>query len=69
LVVLTFRKPVPRSGKKPFVSNFDYFGEKGRDGIRVKDFSLSEGGRPWIPVDAGQPEFEKSSEGRRDRPK
>jgi hypothetical protein len=51
------------------VSDFDYFGKNGRDGLRGKDFSLFEGDGPWIPVDAGRPEFEKSSEGRRGRPK
>jgi hypothetical protein len=51
------------------VSNIDYFGMKGRDGLRVKDFSLFEGANPVVSNDAGQPEFEKSSEGRRDRPK
>jgi hypothetical protein len=54
---------MPRSCKKPFVSNLDSFGEKGRDGLRVKDFSLSEGVSLWIPVIPDSPSSRNPAKG------
>jgi hypothetical protein len=37
------------------VSDSDYFGEKDRDGLRVKDFSLFEGAGQWNSVITDSP--------------
>jgi hypothetical protein len=57
------RKPVPRSCKKSFVSDSDYFGKKGRDGLRAKDFSLFEGDGLWIPVMPDSPSSRNPAKG------